>query len=55
MSATSKESTALLEIAEKYLRNVTACIDRLTVLGAADELRRLAVRLQELSFRAGLQ
>jgi hypothetical protein len=47
------EGVALLRTAEQHLHTVQLCIDQLTVLEAYAALRTLALRLQELSFRAG--
>jgi hypothetical protein len=51
--ATAQEGIALLRTAELHLHTVQLCIDQLTVLEACAALRTLAVRLQELSLRAG--
>jgi hypothetical protein len=47
------EGVALLRTAEQHLRTVQLCIDHLSTLEARGALRTLALRLQELSFRAG--
>jgi hypothetical protein len=51
--ATAQEGIALLRTAQLHLHTVQLCIDQLTVLEACAALRTLAVRLQELSLRAG--
>jgi hypothetical protein len=47
------EGVAVLEAAQQHLHAVTGCIDYLSQVNASAALRTLAVRLQELSFRAG--
>jgi hypothetical protein len=47
------EGVALLRTAEQHLHTVQLCIDHLSTLEACAALRTLALRLQELSFRAG--
>ena len=47
------EGVAVLEAAQQHLHAVTECIDYLSQVNASAALRTLAVRLQELSFRAG--
>jgi hypothetical protein len=46
------EGVTLLRTAEQHLRTVQLCIDHLSTLEACGALRTLALRLQELSFRA---
>jgi hypothetical protein len=47
------EGVALLRTAEQHLRTLQLCIDHLSTLEACGAMRTLALRLQELSFRAG--
>jgi hypothetical protein len=47
------EGVAVLEAAQQHLHAVTECIDYLSQVNASAALRTLAVRLRELSFRAG--
>jgi hypothetical protein len=49
---TEQERTRLLETAQRHLDALTAILDRLASLGAEAELRVLAIRLEQLSFRA---
>jgi hypothetical protein len=43
---------AIFDVAQKYIRTVEFCVDRLHTLNANHELRLLTARLTRLSFRA---
>jgi hypothetical protein len=49
----AQKGVAVLEAAQQQLHALTECIDYLSQVNASAALRTLAVRLQELSFRAG--
>jgi hypothetical protein len=49
----AQKGVAVLKAAQQQLHALTECIDYLSQVNASAALRTLAVRLQELSFRAG--